>query len=156
MAANEPKRTLKSLYMGSIVVKKPSGMDTLNEAIDLIYKKSCENYFRENYYKDSEMDIAKTFIFDKEKVIDEVKDQWTDVEVTISPSAIYAKRHKGEEVKNFFEKSNRFSYFFNSNIFFLHRMKAILCLNVVLDIYPSWAFQQIQSKFLFKINFWIE
>jgi len=99
---DEPRKLINCFYIGSSVVNKPSGMDTLNEAMDTIYKKSCENYFKETYYKDKSADyIAQNFVFDKENVVDEVKDKWLNADVTISPSAIYAKKRNDENAGDF-------------------------------------------------------
>jgi len=45
-STEEPKKTMKCRYLGSTTVAKPSGMETLNEAIEKVYLKSLKEFKR--------------------------------------------------------------------------------------------------------------
>ncbi len=45
-STEEPKKTVKCRYLGSCAVTKPSGMDTLNEALEKVYLQSLDAFKR--------------------------------------------------------------------------------------------------------------
>ena len=91
---DEPKKTINCKYIGSIVVKRPSGMEILNDAIDSLYLNSYKLANIENDF-DSSLDpeeINEEILLNKDKTIDTVKTTWLNVAVTISPSTIYTHK----------------------------------------------------------------
>lgn len=118
---DEPKKTIKCKYLGSIIVSKPSGMDTLNEAIENIYMKSLEEYKRikkQNKFKNKNQFKTSDYFEEKNEYEDEDdededddyenyrenspsfdplntnrdKKLGHDVEVVVSPSTVSVKK----------------------------------------------------------------
>jgi hypothetical protein len=91
---DEPKKTINCRYVGSIIVKRPSGVDILNDAIDSLYLNSYKSAF-ENDFDNSSLEQEEIFedvLSNKDKTIDTVKSKWLNVAVTISPSTIYTHK----------------------------------------------------------------
>lgn len=106
--SEEPKKSIRCRYLGTTLVTKPSGMETLNEAIEKIYMKALDDYKRfvlkqkksnkTNQQQDDdeeevneEYDYDNMFSFNLLDINGE-KDLGTHADVSISPSTISVKR----------------------------------------------------------------
>lgn len=116
--SDEPKKSIRCRYLGNTLVNKPSGMETLNEAIEKIYMKTLDDYKRllkqqksknninnnqntnledeDEEINNDEYDYDNMFSFNLLDLNGE-KDLGLNVDVHVSPSTIAIKRVNSDE-----------------------------------------------------------
>lgn len=89
---DEQKKMIRCLYIGSVHVLKPNGINILNDAINKIYRDSVYRYYEDLAPVDEDS-------IDLDDIDDNVKDsKWHLVSLTITPSNILAIKLDENEI----------------------------------------------------------